>query len=86
MYICYDETGLDEKGPIYLLSQIINIDLPASALVFGMLHIYRSLYYILGAVAIAVVSGVLYHRQKNIWSSYALHFLLAFLPRCFVLK
>lgn len=62
------------------------ISLPASALVFGMLHICHSLYYILGAVAIAVVSGVLYHRQKNIWSSYVLHFLLAFLPRCFGLK
>lgn len=60
--------------------------LPVSALVFGMLHIYHSLYYILGAVGLALVGGVLYHRQKNIWSSYVLHFLVAFLPRCFGLK
>lgn len=62
------------------------IALPVSALVFGMLHIYHSLYYILGAIAIALVSGVFYHRQKNVWSSYVLHFLLAFLPRCFGFK
>lgn len=62
------------------------IALPISALVFGMLHIYHSLYYILGAVGLALVSGILYHRQKNIWSSYVVHFLLAFLPRCFGLK
>ena len=62
------------------------IALPITALVFGMLHIYHSLYYILGAVCIAFVSGVLYHRQKNVWSSFVLHFLIAFLPRCFGLK
>ena len=35
---------------------------------------------------LALVTGVLYHRQRNVWSSYVLHFLLAFLPRCFGLK
>ena len=60
--------------------------LPVSALVFGMLHLYHSLYYLLGAVGLALVSGLLYHRQKNVWSSFMLHFLLAFLPRCFGLK
>lgn len=60
--------------------------LPVSALVFGMLHIYHSLYYLLGAVGLALVSGVLYHRQRNIWPGAVLHFLLAFLPRCFGLK
>lgn len=62
------------------------IALPVSALVFGMLHIFHSLYYILGAVGLALVSGVLYHRQKNVWSCFVLHFLVAFLPRCFGLK
>lgn len=62
------------------------IALPVCALIFAMLHIYHSLYYVLGAVAIALVTGVLYHRQKNVWSSFTLHFLLAFLPRCFGLK
>lgn len=62
------------------------IALPVSALVFGMLHIYHSLYYILGAIGLALISGILYHRQKNIWSSFVLHFLIAFLPRCFGLK
>ena len=62
------------------------IALPIPALVFGMLHIYHSIYYILGAIGLALASGVLYHRQKNVWSSFVLHFLIAFLPRCFGLK
>lgn len=62
------------------------IALPIAALVFGMLHIFHSLYYLLGAIGLALVSGILYHRQKNIWSSFVLHFLIAFLPRCFGLK
>ena len=62
------------------------IALPVSALVFAMLHIYHSLYYVFGAIGLALVSGVLYHRQKNVWPCFVLHFLLAFLPRCFGLK
>lgn len=60
--------------------------LPVTALVFGMLHIFHSLYYLLGAIALALVSGVIYHRQKNVWAGFVLHFLIAFLPRCFGLK
>ena len=62
------------------------IALPVSALVFAMLHIYHSLYYVFGAIGLALVSGVLYHRQKNVWPCFVLHFLLAFLPRFFGLK
>lgn len=62
------------------------VALPLTALVFGMLHIYHTTYYLLGAVGLALVSGILYHRQKNVWSSFVLHFLIAFLPRCFGLK
>lgn len=62
------------------------LSLPVSALVFGMMHIYHSLYYLFGAIALALVSGIFYHKQKNIWASYVLHFLIAFLPRCFGLK
>lgn len=57
-----------------------------SALVFGMVHVLHTLYYMLGAICLAFASGILYHRQKNIWSSVLLHFLIAFLPRCFGLK
>lgn len=57
-----------------------------SALVFGMVHVLHTLYYMLGAICLALASGILYHRQKNIWSSVLLHFLIAFLPRCFGLK
>ena len=35
MYIYYDETGLDQTGPLYLLSQIFNIILPAMTMVLA---------------------------------------------------
>lgn len=57
-----------------------------SSAVFGMLHIHHTPYYIFGAMVLAAVSGVLYHKQGNIWASAVLHFFLAFLPRCFGLK
>ena len=41
---------------------------------------------IIGAMGLAVVSGIIYHKQSNIWASVTLHFFLAFLPRCFGLK
>ena len=57
-----------------------------TAAIFGMLHIHTSPYYIIGAMGLAVVSGIIYHKQGNIWASVTLHFFLAFLPRCFGLK
>lgn len=38
MYIYYDETGLDKTGRWYLLSQIINVVLPASTMIFAFWH------------------------------------------------
>lgn len=38
MYIYYDETGLDKTEPVYYLSQVINIILPASTMVFALAH------------------------------------------------
>lgn len=35
MYIYYDETGLDQTGPLYLLSQVFNIILPAMTMVLA---------------------------------------------------
>lgn len=35
MYIYYDETGLDKTGPLYLLSQTINVVLPAMTMVLA---------------------------------------------------
>lgn len=43
MYIYYDETGLDQTGDLYLLSQVINVVLPASTMAFAFWH-----YKILG--------------------------------------
>lgn len=38
MYIYYDETGLDQTGPLNLLSQIIGVVLPASTMFFAFIH------------------------------------------------
>ena len=35
MYIYYDETGLDQTGPLYLLSQAFNVILPAMTMVLA---------------------------------------------------
>lgn len=38
MYIYYDETGLDRSGPLYLLSEVIFIILPAMTMVLAFRH------------------------------------------------
>ena len=35
MYIYYDETGLDQTGPLYLLSQVFNVVLPAMTMILA---------------------------------------------------
>ena len=35
MYIYYDETGLDQTGPLYLLSQAFDVVLPAMTMVLA---------------------------------------------------
>lgn len=36
MYIYYDETGLDQTGPLYLLSQVFNVVLPAMTMLLAL--------------------------------------------------
>ena len=38
MYIYYDETGLDQTGPLYLMSQSFNVVLPAMTMVLALRH------------------------------------------------
>ena len=38
MYIYYDETGLDQTGPLYILSQIFNVVLPAMTMVLALCY------------------------------------------------
>lgn len=38
MYISYDEAGLDHTGPLYWLSQVFSVALPASTMVFAFFH------------------------------------------------
>lgn len=42
MYIYYDENGLDQTGPLYLMSQILNIILPAMTM-FLAFHNHRTI-------------------------------------------
>lgn len=57
-----------------------------TAAVFAMLHMTHSLYYVLGSIVVALVTGWLYHKDQNIWRCCLAHFLIGFLPRCFGLK
>lgn len=54
--------------------------------VFAMLHTTHSIYYVLGSIVVALVTGWLYHKDQNIWCCWLAHFLIGFLPRCFGLK
>ncbi len=54
-----------------------------SGAVFGMLHIQISALLMLGAFALAVISGVYYHYQKNIWAIVFVHFIFGFFSRSF---
>ena len=73
---------------VYIAILTVSGILAVYSAVFGALHIScKEDKIALGfTVFFALASGVLYHRQKNVWSSFVLHFLIAFLPRCFGLK
>ena len=48
----------------------------ASSLFFGALHIHKGLVYMLGAVALLSIFGVIYRKQKTIWGLCIPHFVL----------
>lgn len=54
-----------------------------SSAVFGMLHVHTSALLMLGAFALALVSGIYYHYQKNIWAIIVVHFIFGFFARSF---
>lgn len=54
-----------------------------SGAVFAMLHVHVSAIMMFGAIILAVVGGILYHYQKNVWTCAVIHFVFSFVPRCF---
>ena len=43
---------------------------------FGAMHIHKGLFYMLGAVALLSVFGIIYRKQKTIWGLCVPHFVL----------
>jgi len=53
---------------------------------FAALHANYPLYYLLGAGLLCVGTGYLYERDRNIWGSALIHFVIGFMPRALGLK
>ena len=53
-----------------------------TAVFFFILHMQYPLFYMTGALALCLVTGVLYERNRNIWGSVLIHFAIGFMPRC----
>lgn len=56
------------------------------ACIFSLLHTQVGLYFQLGSIVVAVLTGVLYHYRKNVYACAIIHFLIGFLPRAVGLK
>ena len=57
-----------------------------TSLFFGILHMAYPMYYILGAVFLCALTGYMYERDKNIWGTVLIHFVVGFMPRALGLK
>ncbi len=44
------------------------------------------LYYLIGAGILCIGTGYLYERDRNIWGSSLIHFVIGFMPRALGLK
>ncbi|ETP73713.1 CAAX amino terminal protease family [Lachnospiraceae bacterium JC7] len=50
-------------------------------LLFCIYHMHFEIYYMVSAGILCFITGILYERDRNIWSAWMLHFWLGFLPR-----
>ena len=55
-------------------------------LFFASLHMNYPLYYLLGAGLLCFGTAYLYERDRNIWGSVLIHFVIGFMPRALGLK
>ncbi len=57
-----------------------------TGLFFAILHMNYPLYYLLGAGLLCYGTAYLYERDRNIWGSSLIHFVIGFMPRALGLK
>lgn len=57
-----------------------------NAMFFAILHMNYPLYYMLCAGLLCLFTGYLYERDRNIWGSVLIHFVIGFMPRALGLK
>ena len=53
---------------------------------FMILHMNYPVYYLICAGLLCIITGYLYERDKNIWGSTLIHFVVGFMPRALGLK
>ena len=53
---------------------------------FSIIHTPVGLYYQLGSIVVAAITGIIYHYRKNIYVCTIIHFLIGFMPRVVGLK
>lgn len=53
---------------------------------FAAMHMNYPLYYLIGAGILCIGTGYLYERDRNIWGSSLIHFVIGFMPRALGLK
>lgn len=53
---------------------------------FAAMHMNYPLYYLIGAGLLCIGTGYLYERDRNIWGSSLIHFVIGFMPRALGLK
>lgn len=57
-----------------------------NSIFFAAMHMNYPLYYLIGAGLLCIVTGYLYERDRNIWGSSLIHFVIGFMPRALGLK
>ena len=57
-----------------------------TGLFFAILHMNYPLYYLLGAGLLCFGTAYLYEKDRNIWGSVLIHFVIGFMPRALGLK
>ena len=63
-----------------------HITVAVNGIFFAAMHMNYPLYYLIGAGILCIGTGYLYERDRNIWGSSLIHFVIGFMPRALGLK
>lgn len=63
-----------------------HLTVAVNGIFFAAMHMNYPLYYLIGAGLLCIGTGYLYERDRNIWGSSLIHFVIGFMPRAIGLK